>query len=175
MPSAALPPPAGRFRAHVGDHTYELHFEDGRLTLDGEAVDYTFAPLDGRHFSLLVEGRSLPVTVEPLAGGQVRVTLAGRQVEVRVKDEKDLLLERYGLEDDADAAEREVHAPMPGLVLKVMVAPGQTVAPGDALVVLEAMKMENELRAASGGTVEKVHVAPGDAVNKNALLIEFET
>src|SRR5690606_37538113 len=82
--------------------------------------------------------------------------------------------ERFGMDTGASAAQREVRAPMPGLVLQVLVAPGDAVEEGQGLVVLEAMKMENELRAPAAGTVAAVHVAPGVAVGKNALLMEME-
>ena len=63
---------------------------------------------------------------------------------------------------------------MPGLVVDIRCAVGDTVTGGQALVVLEAMKMENELAAENGGTVVKVHVAPGDTVGTGALLVELE-
>lgn len=162
------------FRALFGDHAFDLTLQGGQVILDGETLDCTFTRHSERIYTLLVEGRSFPVTVEALDGDQVRVTLEGRQVDVRVRDEKALLLEKFGLADDAGAAEREVHAPMPGLVLSIAVEPGQSVAAGDSLLVLEAMKMENELRAHHDAVVKAVHVAPGEAVSKNALLIEFE-
>jgi pyruvate carboxylase subunit B len=63
---------------------------------------------------------------------------------------------------------------MPGLVLRVQVAAGQTVRPGQGVVIVEAMKMENELKSDGGGIVSRVHVEPGQAVEKGAVLIEFE-
>ena len=65
-------------------------------------------------------------------------------------------------------------APMPGLVVRTMVAAGDRVAAGQGLVVMEAMKMENELRAAGAGTVRRVNVSPGMPVEKGAVLIELE-
>src|SRR5690606_12508798 len=107
-------------------------------------------------------------------GMQVRVTVQNHVVETTVKDETALLLERFGMESGAGATQREVRAPMPGLVLQVLVAPGDAVEEGQGLVVLEAMKMENELRAAAAGAVAAVHVAPGAAVGKNELLMEID-
>jgi pyruvate carboxylase subunit B len=63
---------------------------------------------------------------------------------------------------------------MPGLVVRVDVVPGQSVAAGTGLVVLEAMKMQNELRAGAPGTVATVRVQPGQAVEKGQVLVEFE-
>jgi pyruvate carboxylase subunit B len=62
---------------------------------------------------------------------------------------------------------------MPGLVVKVLVEPGQTVAPGQSLVVLEAMKMENELKAPGAAIVAAVAVKPGEAVDKGQTLVEM--
>lgn len=67
-----------------------------------------------------------------------------------------------------------LRAPMPGLVVRVAVAPGDRVESGDRMVVMEAMKMENELRAPASGTVRTVAVAAGMAVEKGALLVELE-
>jgi biotin carboxyl carrier protein len=63
---------------------------------------------------------------------------------------------------------------MPGLVVRVAVEPGQQIEPGMALVVLEAMKMENELRATAAGVVKTVKAKPGQAVEKGQVLVEFE-
>ena len=69
------------------------------------------------------------------------------------------------------AGERVVKSPMPGRVVKVLVAKGDAVEVGQGLVVLEAMKMENEVRAKAAGTVAEVHVTPGAAVEGNAKLV----
>jgi pyruvate carboxylase subunit B len=63
---------------------------------------------------------------------------------------------------------------MPGLIVRVQVQPGDRVQPGQGLVVMEAMKMENELRAPATATVKAIAVAPGQAVEKGALLVEME-
>jgi len=164
----------GTFRALVGEQTFDIVFDEGRLRIDGEAVDYAFEPISEGYFSLLIDGRSLPVVVEETPGGRLRVTIAGREVDVTVQDEKALLLERFGLNEATSPTERALHAPMPGLVLSIMVEPGQAVHRGEGLLVLEAMKMENELRAPTDGVVKALHVTPGDTVDKNALLLEFE-
>ena len=67
-----------------------------------------------------------------------------------------------------------LRAPMPGLVVRILVEPGQAVARGGGLVVLEAMKMENELKAAADGTVKTVRVGTGEPVEKGQVLVEFE-
>ena len=66
-----------------------------------------------------------------------------------------------------------VVAPMPGLIVRVNVAEGDSVQPGQGVVVMEAMKMENELRASAAGTVKAIHVSPGKAVEKGTVLVEL--
>ena len=63
---------------------------------------------------------------------------------------------------------------MPGLIVRVTVAPGDAVEAGQGVVVMEAMKMENELRAVSAGRVKSVEVSPGAAVEKGTLLVALE-
>jgi acetyl/propionyl-CoA carboxylase alpha subunit len=67
-----------------------------------------------------------------------------------------------------------LRAPMPGKVLAVLVQPGQLVAKGDALLKLEAMKMEHTIRTAADGVVAAVYFAPGDTVEADALLVKIQ-
>jgi len=92
--------------------------------------------------------------------------------QVDVVDERTKRLREMTGQGARKAHTGAVKAPMPGLVLRVEVEPGQTVAAGRGLVVLEAMKMENEIRAPAGGTIRAVLVKPGQAVEKGAALVE---
>jgi biotin carboxyl carrier protein len=65
-------------------------------------------------------------------------------------------------------------APMPGKVTVIQVSVGQSVAPGDGLIVLEAMKMENEFKAQVAGTVKEIRVAAGQPVNPGDVLLVIE-
>jgi len=161
------------YRAIVGDQSVDVTLTDGELTVDGEAKPYTAEMIREGYLSLIVDGTTIPVSVEPTDEDALRVTIDGRRTEVHVQDERDLLLEEFGLEDDL-AGGGAVVAPMPGLVLDVLVEEGDTVEAEQGLIVLEAMKMENELRAPAAGTVTAIHAAAGDAVDKNAVLIEVE-
>ncbi|MDT7856354.1 biotin/lipoyl-containing protein [Rubrivirga sp. S365] len=162
----------------TGDQSLDLDRADGAVTVDGAPADVRRAPL--RHPAqgvetalVVVDGRPRVATVERDEQG-TRVWVDGTPVEVEVQTETDRLLERFGLDTGDAAAEREVRAPMPGLVLRVLAAPGDAVEEGQGLVVLEAMKMENELTAPAAGTVAAVHAAAGDAVAKNDLLVEVD-
>ena len=69
---------------------------------------------------------------------------------------------------------RRLTAIIPGLILQVLVAPGDTVQPGQSLLILEAMKMQNHITAHHAATIKALHAAPGDTVIKGQLLVEFE-
>ncbi len=155
------------------DRTFEIDRTADGVVLDGRASDARLERLDAHTVLLVLDGRSHVLTVEPGEGGRTRVTVQGHVLDLDVKDETARLLERFGFDAAASAAEREVRAPMPGLVLRVLVEPGQAIEEGDRLVVLEAMKMENELRAPASGTVAAVHVQAGAAVGKNELLVSL--
>ena len=90
-----------------------------------------------------------------------------------VKDKYDELLHSLGLDSLASKKVSDIKAPMPGMVLNILVAEGQEVKKGDALIVLEAMKMENILKSPSDGVVKKIAINKGVAVEKNQLLIQF--
>ena len=156
-----------------GDHHRLLaRTPDGGVTSDGEPLDVRVSAVGPQAVLVVVDGRPSVATVER-DGRTARVTVGGHVVEVEIRTETDLLLERFGLDAEDGAADREVRAPMPGLVLRVLAAAGEHVEAGQGLVVLEAMKMENELKAPAAGVVAAVHAAPGAAVSKGDLLVEM--
>jgi biotin carboxyl carrier protein len=167
-----------RFRVVLDGEEYDLTV-DGEIVTDADEAICAVSQGGNGAMTLSGHGRVVVAFVEPreddAGSGEVNVWIAGRKIPVRVKDERDLLMERYGLQTFERHGRHEVHAPMPGLVVRVLVEVGQEVRQGQGLIVLEAMKMENEIRAEAAGVVNRIHVTDGDAVTKNAILLEFET
>ena len=118
----------------------------------------------------LAPGRSYDVMFEPGAGGAWQVHVNGRVVPAGLRTSAQRLRGHGG----AAAADGRVLAPMPGRVVKVLVAAGQVVEARQGVVVVEAMKMENELRAPRAGTVREVRVAEGAPVEAQAVLVVIE-
>jgi biotin carboxyl carrier protein len=90
-----------------------------------------------------------------------------------IKDKYDDLLHSLGLDNLASKKVNDIKAPMPGMVLNILVTEGQEVKKGDGLIVLEAMKMENILKSPTDGIIKKIAITKGVAVEKNQLLIQF--
>lgn len=149
---------------------------DGRVVrVGGREVEAHLSPVPGvplRH--LLLGDQSVTLAMQQGEPGSWRLLVDGVTVEAAVVDERTRHIRSLTGGGATRSGPPTLKAPMPGLVLRVLVAPGQAVTPGQGLVVLEAMKMENELRATAPGTVKAVGVAPGEAVEKGKLLLEFE-
>lgn len=101
------------------------------------------------------------------------ISVNGKKYTVSLKDKYDELLEKLGLDNLKSAKVNELKAPMPGLVLDIRVSEGSEVKKGDAVVVLEAMKMENILKSPTDGVIKKINIKKGVAVEKNQILIQF--
>jgi biotin carboxyl carrier protein len=106
--------------------------------------------------------------------GAYAVTIAGVRVEIEALDARARAVRSFAASAATASGPDPVRAPMPGMVVRVLVAPGDVVRAGDGLVIMEAMKMENELRAKSAGRVRAVLAAPGTAVEKGAVLVTLE-
>ena len=136
------------------------------VSLDGRILEVDLI-LTGRHFaSLIVDGRSHDVGFETVPGGY-RVHLREGAVSVLLVDPL-----RDGVaRPDKSTGPMRLTAPMPGRVVRVLAEKGHEVEPGQGLVVIEAMKMENELKASRRGCVREVAVREGQAVEAGALLL----
>jgi biotin carboxyl carrier protein len=158
----------------VAGREVAVEVDGQRVVVNGREVTASLNPVPGTPLRHLVMGEdSLTVAMDRQEAGRWSVTglLAGvKVVEERTRHIRSLTGATAGAR-----AVPHLKAPMPGLVVRVLVAQGQAVAPGQGLVVLEAMKMENELRSTTAGTVRAVTVATGQAVEKGQVLVEFES
>ncbi len=102
------------------------------------------------------------------------VRVNGNKYELNVKDKYDELLKNLGMDNLSASKVNEMKAPMPGLVLDVLVTEGMQIKQGDSLLILEAMKMENVLKAPVDAIIKKINVSKKMAVEKNQVLISFE-
>ncbi len=104
----------------------------------------------------------------------ITILYNGKKFNFKIVEPLDELLKSMGLESAFVSKISELKAPMPGLVIDVLVDAGQEIKKGDKLVVLEAMKMENILKSPVDGKIKTISINKGQAVDKNQLLISFE-
>lgn len=146
----------------------------GYVILGDEAIGIDLAPglrlADGRAVSLrddrlTLDGEDFPVVVAR-DGDIVWIHLEGRAHRLLIRDAASHLGQAA-----ADGLDNALRAPMPGVVVEVFVATGAAVAEGQALMVMESMKLETTLRAAGPGVVETVHFGAGQSFGRDATLI----
>ncbi len=147
----------------VDGRTFDVTFDEdaGEVTVDG--VTWPCKVRDGRALVIRVGPQTFTVTLD----GDGQATIDGRSTQYTVKAAP-------GVGSTADgAAGGEIHPPMTGKVDAVLVEPGQEVATGDVLFVLEAMKMRNEVKAPRDGTVDQVLVSAGQTVEPGVVAVRL--
>jgi pyruvate carboxylase subunit B len=146
---------------------------DNTVAIDGTPVPFDAHEIGTGTLSVLMEGASHTVVARKNDDGY-QILLAGKQLEAVVESERSRLLRKFDTQGSSGPKKVEIKAPMPALVVKVEVAVGDSVKPGQGLLILEAMKMENEIKAHSSGVVKTIYVTQGKPVEKGELLILLE-
>ena len=164
-----------RYFVTVAGQVVEVDLSGPTPIVDGRPVAAELALVSGPSvYHLLMEAESHPLTARPGGTpGEWHLTLRGQPIHAEVLDERSRTIREMAGTTEIDVPKR-VTAPMPGLIVRVLVEVGQELTAGQGLIVMEAMKMENELRAVGPGVVARVQVAPGDAVEKSEVLIVLE-
>ena len=157
-------------------HKHTLAVEHGagredRFLLDGKpcAADARF--LSPRVLSLLIDGRSYRVLFDPRPGAEA-VVVGEHRMTYTIEDPRSLRSRKRISASESGAL--SITAPMPGLIVQLMVGAGDAVKADQALIVMEAMKMQNELKAPRPGTVTRVAVEAGAIVQAGTLLLVIE-
>jgi biotin carboxyl carrier protein len=165
------------FEAKVnGEQVFEVVLNGQGYTLDGKHADVDVQRLNAHSFQVLYKGASHSVHIVSIDHSSKTVILKvdGKRAEVALSNEMDRLLKKLGLENAGSAKVSDIKAPMPGLIHSIKVEEGQKVTKGDALLILEAMKMENVIKATAEGTVGKILVKQGQTVDKGTVMISIK-
>lgn len=161
-----------------GKLTFVAERKGNALLVNGVKTEVSLAKVDEDQVAVTSADQLTTTHVECLAVDretqQVTLRINGNTYEVTVKSDFDKLLERLGMGLGSSATLSQIKAPMPGMVLDVMVTPGQTVQKDEPLLILEAMKMENVIKSPRDGEIDSVGVVKGSAIEKNTLLVEFK-
>ena len=156
----------------------KAHINDQSLDYSQEQIDQLDMIYDANAglYHILKEGKSHRALLSHNSNNpkEITILLNGTEHKVTIKDTVDQMVDDMGLSAVEDATAGDIMAPMPGLILDIMVSAGDNVTKGDSLLILEAMKMENVIKAEADGIVKSVLLAKGDTVEKNQLIIEME-
>ncbi len=157
---------------------FNVYFKEEKLgTIDLDQVnDLDLTPITHRLVSARVNENNYHLECLDLDVEQKQITLRieGKVIALELRDAVDETVDQLGMEVAAAAVSSDVIAPMPGKVIDILIANGESVIEGSPLVVLEAMKMENILKATGSGTIQEINIKVGETVEKGALLISME-
>ena len=141
----------------IGDRLLQVDFE----TVSGQPV-----------FSLILDGKSYESFVYQ-GDDDWQVLLRGQQYQVKVEDEREKRLKMAAGGGVAEGGEFHLKAPMPGLVVSILVEEGQPIKKGQVMLILESMKMQNELKAPRDGVMGRVRIKTGESVEQKQTLLNL--
>ena len=166
-----------KYIVELNGERHEVELTGGAARVDGdpEMTSAHLADVENTPVRLVTIGNEVHRVVARAGPGRGVYTLwvDGYRFQAEALDERTRAIRDITAASAKPAGPAPVMAPMPGLIVRVNVAVGDTVSLGQGLVVMEAMKMENELRTESGGTVKAILVQPGAVVEKGARLVEL--
>ena len=164
-----------KYHVTIGERTIEVDLSGAEPRVEGRPLAADLATVPDTPIRHLRYDRSSRTLVARSADrrGTWLLGVDGRSLTVEVEDERTKVI-RAMAGGTETAAPQVLRAPMPGMVVRILVEVGQSVQAGQGMIVVEAMKMENELKSTAEGTVASIEVAAGQAVDKGALLISFE-
>jgi len=164
-----------KYFVSVGDREFEVLVDGDRVSVNGEEYDAHLTVIPEtplRH--LLMGTRSFTLPFVNRGAGHWEMAFQGETWQAMVVDERTRHIQSLTGTGEAKKGGGVLKAPMPGLVVRVDVEPGDSLEAGRGIVVLEAMKMQNELRSAAPVVVKAVLVRAGQPVEKGQVLVEFE-
>ena len=159
----------------VDDQQFEIEVVDEHhIRIGDRLLQVDFESVSGQPvFSLILDGRSYESFVYQ-GEEDWDVLLRGRQYQVKVEDEREKRLRAAAGGGVAEGGEFHLKAPMPGLVVAILVEEGQPVQKGQVMLILESMKMQNELKAPRDGTIGRIRVKAGESVEQKQAMLSVQ-
>ena len=165
-------------RAKIDNRLREVEMisKDGNkveISVDGKIYDIDVVMSESGFCSIIYQGRSYNAESVRHSEGKYTITTHFRNFDIELSNPQKKYLR--GRQSSTDEVQETITSPMPGKIIKIMVAENQEVKQGDPLIVVEAMKMQSTYTAAQNAIVEKVHIEEGDSILRDQLLITFKT
>ena len=170
---ATLPHPPSDWSVKIGDQSFAVTLIEGGAEVDGHRMEGTWDWEVGQTEANVTGDNEMGVQIER-AGVRWRITTRGASHEALVLPASIASLEGHMIEKIPPDLSKMLICPMPGLLVKLHVEPGEEVQPGQPLATVEAMKMENILRAEKEGTIASINAAEGESLAVDAVILELE-
>jgi biotin carboxyl carrier protein len=156
--------------------SHEVVIQDNIISINNHTPDWDLKNLPGGAISILMNGKSYEAIVENIdrATKKMALRINGNIYEIAIQEPIDQMLAKMGMDITKNQKAEPIKAPMPGMVLKILVTPGQQLKKGDPVLILEAMKMENVFKAPTDAVVKTIRAEERKAVEKGEVLIELE-
>lgn len=158
------------------DKNFILRTKNGSLEINEQNINIELIRVSDKIYHLLYNNRSFLVENILINKSQktIELKINNKIINFTYKTDKDILLEKIGLNTDIVQKEQTLNAPIPGLILKILISENQKIEEGEPLLILEAMKMENIIKSVRSGIIKTIYVKQGDKVEKgsNLLLIQ---
>ena len=167
-----------KYIVDIAGKRIEVTVDGDRVSVDGGPVERArLSDIEGTPVRLVTIGDAVHRVTARRDGprGSYSLRMDGRRYSLEALDERTRAIRDLSAAAAGPSGPQPVKAPMPGLIVRIDVKPGDQVQAGQGVAAMEAMKMENELRAPAAGRVKAVHATVGQAVDKGALLVEFES
>ncbi|MCL6258022.1 acetyl-CoA carboxylase biotin carboxyl carrier protein subunit [Aquiflexum sp. TKW24L] len=163
------------YSVNIKNSVFEVEKAKETVVVNGNILDWDISQINERHYNVIYNDKSFNLEVVSLdiETKTVKLKLNNKPCEITLKDKFDLLLEKLGMNNLHNKVAKDIKAPMPGLIFDIKVKEGDEVKKGDAVLILEAMKMENILKSPGDGTVKAIKIKKGQSVEKNQVLIQF--
>ncbi len=164
-----------RYVVEVQGERYDVEIGPDGVTFNGEPIHATLSDVPGSPVRQVMIGGAVHriIARRGATRGQYTLLVNGNRHVLEALDARTRAIRDLSAATAGAAGPAPLVAPMPGMIVRITVAPGDIVVAGQGLVVMEAMKMENELRASGPGTVTAVRAVVGTAVQKGAILVEL--
>lgn len=154
------------------------------ITVDGEeliierdasnALDLIKVDTDNFHVLQNNQAYDVELVDTDFLNKTMKVLVNGNAYTLKIEDSYDQIVKKMGLLANTAQKLNNIKAPMPGLIIDIMVEAGQEITEGTPLIVLSAMKMENIILAQGDGVIKSIEVKKDDAVEKGQIIIEIE-
>jgi biotin carboxyl carrier protein len=163
------------FTVTIQNKNYSVEKTGEDIRVNDKVINWDLNWLSPRKIHLIHNHKSIEaelVSINKITK-TATIKLGNKLSVVQLKDRFDLLLKEMGMDLITSTALKEIAAPMPGLILDLLVKEGDEVKKGDPLLILEAMKMENIIKSPRDGKVKTVKISLHQSVEKNQVLIQF--